>query len=52
MLGVVVVPRNAVVTQKRKQRVAVLLEPLFALQGCIAGELRGVEKSEEPVYFG
>lgn len=52
VLGIIVVPRHAVVTQESKKRVAVLQETLPAFQGRFTLEFRCAEKSEESVDVG
>ena len=51
MFGIVVIPRNSVVTQESEKGVAVFLESLFAFRSSFTCEIRFLEKSIKAIYI-
>jgi len=47
VFGIVVVPRNAIVTEEREQLIAILFKPLFEFRSHIADKIRVVKESVE-----
>jgi len=51
MLGIVVVPRNSIVFQKREKLITIPLEAIFTFQRRIALPIRFVEFAIKAFYF-